>query len=88
MDLTSLSIEELATLRDDAIAMLAEKVSARQKELESEINRIASLNGEAPKSVVKPKYKLNGHEWSGRGSQPAWVREALAGGKSLADIAC
>ena len=42
IDLDSLSIEELASLRDDATEKLAEKVAARQAELEAEL---ANLRG-------------------------------------------
>jgi DNA-binding protein H-NS len=45
----------------------------------------------APKSKSKfgdaAKYRdPSGNEWVGRGPRPIWLREALAGGKSLADF--
>lgn len=40
-DLDSLSIEELAKLRDSAAEKLIEKVAARQAELEAELERLA-----------------------------------------------
>ena len=36
-----MSIEDLATLRDNAAAKLMEKVAARQLELEAEIERLS-----------------------------------------------
>lgn len=37
---------------------------------------------------VPPKYRGPGGQlWTGRGRQPVWVREALASGHSLADLA-
>jgi DNA-binding protein H-NS len=42
-----------------------------------------------PRGKVAPKYKnpANGLEtWTGRGRQPRWVADALAGGKSLDDL--
>ncbi len=38
---------------------------------------------------VAPKYRdpATGATWSGRGLQPRWLREALAGGRSLSDFA-
>ncbi|MFO1274097.1 MAG: H-NS histone family protein [Rubrivivax sp.] len=38
---------------------------------------------------VAPKYRdpATGATWSGRGLQPKWLREALAGGRTLADFA-
>jgi hypothetical protein len=41
IDLDSLSIEELAALRDNAIDKLAEKVAARQAELEAELEKLS-----------------------------------------------
>jgi len=41
IDLDSLSIEELATLRDNAIDKLAEKVAARRAELEAELDKLS-----------------------------------------------
>jgi hypothetical protein len=50
IDLDSLSIEELANLRDDAIEKLAEKVAARQAELEAELEKLAQYGKPAKKS--------------------------------------
>lgn len=39
--------------------------------------------------TVPPKYRNPGNAsqtWTGRGKQPLWVRDALAGGKSLQDL--
>ena len=39
-------------------------------------------------SKVAPKYRdpATGRTWSGRGLQPRWLREALAGGRTLSDF--
>jgi hypothetical protein len=50
IDLDSLSIEELAALRDRAIEKLAEKVVARQAELEAEIERLSQYGKASKKS--------------------------------------
>lgn len=87
LDIKSLSIEALAALRDDTLKLLAEKVAARSKELEGEIARITGLTGGmAPKLKAQPKYRKGPDEWSGRGSQPAWVKAHLEGGGSLEDL--
>jgi hypothetical protein len=52
IDLDSLSIEELAALRDRAIEKLAEKVVARQAELEAEIERISQYGKASKKSAA------------------------------------
>jgi hypothetical protein len=60
LDLESLNIEELAALRDNVIEKLAEKVAARQAELESELEKL-NLYGNKPAKkaqsapVAKPK---------------------------------
>jgi hypothetical protein len=54
IDLDSLSIEELAALRDNAINRLAEKVAARQAELESELERLSQYGRPAKKSAGAP----------------------------------
>ncbi len=50
IDLDSLSIEELAALRDQAIDKLAEKVTARRAELEAELERLSPYDKPAKKS--------------------------------------
>jgi hypothetical protein len=61
-DLDSMSIEELAVLRDNANAKLLEKVAARQLELEAEMDRLSQYGKPAKKAIaasapapVKPK---------------------------------
>jgi hypothetical protein len=50
IDLDSLSIEELASLRDQASDKLAEKVAARQAELEAELESLSQYGKPARKS--------------------------------------
>jgi len=52
IDLDSMSIEELVALRENAIAKLAEKVAARQVELESELEKLSQYGKPAKKSVA------------------------------------
>jgi hypothetical protein len=54
IDLDSLNIEELAALRDNAINKLAEKVAARQAELEAELERLSQYGKPAKKLVGAP----------------------------------
>jgi hypothetical protein len=53
IDLDSLSIEELAALRDQAIDKLAEKVAARRAELEAELERLSPYDKPAKKCDEK-----------------------------------
>jgi hypothetical protein len=52
IDLDSLGIEELAALRDHAIEKLAEKVAARQVELEAELEKLSHYAKPAKKSLA------------------------------------
>lgn len=51
IDLDAMSIEELASLRDRAIEKLAEKVAARQAELEAELGRLSQYGGKPIKKA-------------------------------------
>ena len=58
IDLDSLSIEEVATLRDNATDKLAEKVAARRAELEAELEKLSQYAKPARKSqAVTPVAK-------------------------------
>lgn len=62
VDLDAMSIEELAALRDNATVKLAEKVAARQQELEAELEKLSTYGGKprkatAPKSAKEPAAK-------------------------------
>jgi hypothetical protein len=50
IDLDSLSIEELATLRENATDKLMEKVAARRAELEAELEKLSQYGKPAKKS--------------------------------------
>jgi chromosomal replication initiation ATPase DnaA len=54
IDLDSLSIEELAALRDAVTDKLAQKVTARQAELEAELERLAQYGRLTKKALVAP----------------------------------
>jgi hypothetical protein len=52
VDLDSLSIEELANLRETATDKLMEKVAARRAELEAELEKLAQYDRAAKKSLA------------------------------------
>jgi hypothetical protein len=54
IDLDSMSIEDLANLRENVNAKLLEKVAARQVELEAEMERLSNLGKPAKKAVAAP----------------------------------
>jgi hypothetical protein len=55
IDLDSLNIEELAALRDAATEKLAQKVMARQAELEAELESLSQYGKLAKKALVAPQ---------------------------------
>jgi hypothetical protein len=54
IDLDSLNIEELAALRDSATERLAQKVMARQAELEAELESLSQYGKLARKTLAAP----------------------------------
>ena len=72
IDLDSLNIEELAALRERVIEKLAEKVAARQVELEAEIARLSQYGKPAKKAAAAPAAKAK------RGDEPREPKEPPA----------
>jgi len=93
MNIEDLSIEDLVKMRDQLVEVLAGKVQARQRELSSEAERLAGLITQKAKpkafkpSPAKPKYQKGDLSWSGRGSQPGWVKTHLALGGTMEELA-
>lgn len=85
-DLEGMSIEALAELRDAVTARLADRVAARQRELQAEADRIGGLLEGRVKPKRAPKYRKGDETWSGVGSQPKWVRDHIAGGGTLEQL--
>jgi DNA-binding protein H-NS len=80
MQIESLSIEELAELRDKVIGTLNEHVTVRQRELQGEIDRLGGVVSSQPakSSTACPKravkYRDGSNEWTGVGTMPAWAK--------------
>jgi hypothetical protein len=53
IDLDSMSIDDLATLRDQATEKLADKIAARQRELVAEMEKLAAFGKIAKASTPK-----------------------------------
>jgi DNA-binding protein H-NS len=94
MALKTMSIAKLQDLRGKVDAAIAEKITARRKELEAELSRLERADGHGSRKVgrrgqrgpVAPKYrnpKDPTQTWAGRGLQPLWLRDALRLGKKL-----
>ena len=79
---------------EEKAAVLAHIRSAmEQYEITTEELTAAPKRGRKPGSTdtverkpVAPKYQLDDKTWTGRGKQPKWVAEALAGGLTLEDL--
>jgi hypothetical protein len=71
-DLDSLSIEELAALRETATDKLLEKVSARRAELEAELERLSQYDRLTKKSQSAPlaRPKRSGEKPSDEAKEP------------------
>jgi DNA-binding protein H-NS len=86
LDIRNFSIEALAALRDDTNKLLGEKVAAKQKELQGELERFGALVEGKVLAKAPPKYRKGSETWSGRGSRPAFIQAHLDGGGSLEDL--
>lgn len=100
IDLESMSREELEKLRKDvdkalntveqrrkAEARLAAEASAR--EFGFSLDELVTTPVGPKRTKNPPKYRDPSdpkRTWSGRGRQPAWIKEGLAAGKSLDDF--
>ena len=69
IDLDSLGIEELASLRENATDKLFEKVAARRAELEAELEKLAQYGKPVKKAESAPAPGRPGSPW------PASTRE-------------
>ena len=101
LNLNKMSIARLNKLISDAQSALAQKqeVAEKVRKLAHDngldisdlmaADKPKKTKAKKPRGKVSPKYKnpANGSEtWTGRGRQPCWVVDALAGGKSLDDL--
>lgn len=99
--LEKMSLEELKDLRKDVDAAISnfEKrkkqealIAARKAAQEHGFSLDEIMGGKAQKTMTKgaPKYanpQDPSKTWTGRGRQPQWIKDALAAGKSLDDLA-
>ena len=101
LQLEGLTIPELEALRERAADLIETKREDVKRELREKMEKLAAQEGltlseviasRAPrKSRAKAKVKYANPKnpaevWTGRGKQPAWVREAVAGGRTLESL--
>jgi DNA-binding protein H-NS len=82
---------ELEQLKAPAPAPAAKKAAAKKPAkgkdaTEAFVEAHAKPKAGALKPTVKYRDPATGSTWSGRGLQPAWVKAALADGKTLHDL--
>lgn len=100
IDLSKLDLDELKQLQQDVEKAIKNFEARRKQEALAAAEATAremgfslhELIGDAPKGkrvANPPKYRHPENPevtWTGRGRQPAWIKEALGAGKSLDDF--
>ncbi|MCI5095115.1 MAG: H-NS histone family protein [Rhodobacteraceae bacterium] len=100
IDLDSLELGELKELQKDVAKAIASfearklkearaKVTAAAQELGYSLEELVGGKAKGTKPAATPKYRHPENAeltWSGRGRQPAWFKEAVAGGVSPDDL--
>jgi DNA-binding protein H-NS len=101
IDLSKLSIEELAALAREIEIEVTSRRQAEKERVLQQMRELAASIGTTPEDlfrrtgkvvekVVAVKYRHPDNPsltWSGRGKRPLWVVEYLATGKTLDDLA-
>ncbi len=101
IDLKGHSIDELKDLVAAAQKEISRKQRSRIKELRNKMEQLAgtvdmtaeellSYGGKKPKTVGEAKFRNPDNPeqtWTGRGKQPNWLKDLIAGGASKEDFA-
>jgi DNA-binding protein H-NS len=91
MNLKSMSVDQLTSLRQAVEATLHSKVTQQRRVIESELAKLASLQGDVTRGnvgreKVVPKYRNSNNDqetWTGRGLKPIRLGAAIKPGKKL-----
>ncbi len=100
IDLSSLTLDELKKLQKDvnkAVETYEDRrkqearaaVEAKAREMGFSLSELTDGSGKKGKTPNPPKFRHPENPsltWSGRGRQPAWIKEALENGTSLDDF--
>jgi DNA-binding protein H-NS len=96
MQLRSMSIAKLTTLRNQVETALTTKVANERRTLQAELDRLSRLGTGrvgvrgGSRGTVAPKYRNpdNPSEtWAGRGLKPRWLAAAIKAGGKVEDFA-
>ena len=97
-DLESKSVDELWSLHERVVLVLARKISTEKGRLEQRLRELGQNTGDSTKKVsharrpypqVFPRYRnpaQPSETWAGRGKQPRWLTAQLRSGKRLDDF--
>jgi len=97
-NLKSMSVDELWSLYELVVSVLARKISSEQAALEQKLRELGQNTADIIKKVsharrpypqVFPKYRnpaRPAETWAGRGKQPRWLTAELRSGKKLDDF--
>jgi DNA-binding protein H-NS len=95
-DLKSMSVDELWSLHELVVSVLARKISSAQAELERRLRELGTAGSVKKVSHARrqyprvfPKYRnpaRPSETWAGRGKQPRWLTAELRSGKQLDDF--
>ena len=93
-DFKSMSADELWSLHERVVSVLARRISAEKGRLEQRLRQLGQGVGHVsrarrPYPKVVPKYrnpKQPSETWAGRGKQPRWLTTQLSSGKKLDDF--
>ena len=99
MNLKSMSIDRLRSLRDRVEMALKGKVTDQRRAIESQLATLGRFQGgkgllksgpgRGIRGPVAPKYRNPenpAETWAGRGLRPKWLTAAIKGGKSADDF--
>jgi DNA-binding protein H-NS len=97
-NLKSMSVDELWSLHELVVSVLARKITSEQAALEQKLRELGQNTADSiikvsharrPYPQVFPKYRnpaRPSETWAGRGKQPRWLTAELRSGKKLDDF--
>jgi DNA-binding protein H-NS len=99
VNLKSMSVDKLTTLREQIDAVLGSKVAEARRSVLTQLNSLDRLAGSGSRAkgarggilrgAVPPKYRNPenpAETWAGRGLKPRWLAAALKSGGKLEDF--
>ena len=102
VNLKAMPVDDLLTLRDEILRVLASRVQRERRELETRLAKLRTVRWAEPKKAAtrgRAKPKKNGkippkycnpanpsETWAGRGRTPLWMTAAIKAGKKQTDF--